>query len=88
MAIAAEIILISTYAGQVDVRRVTVVQLAVTSVLAFLMVVPTQESDSGLLLAAVVQRVGLGRGECGDSGGDELGAEECFADPGDVDLCR
>jgi drug/metabolite transporter (DMT)-like permease len=36
IAIAAEIILISTYAGQVDVRRVTVVQLATTSVLAFL----------------------------------------------------
>ncbi|WP_295470179.1 DMT family transporter [uncultured Pseudomonas sp.] len=43
VAIAAEIILISAYAGQVDVRRITVVQLATASALAFLMVVPTGE---------------------------------------------
>ncbi len=43
VAIAAEIIMISAYAGQVDVRRVTVVQLATASLLAFLMVVPTGE---------------------------------------------
>src|SRR5690606_20940451 len=43
VAIAGEIILISRYAGQVDVRRVTVVQLATASVLSFLMIVPTQE---------------------------------------------
>lgn len=36
VAIAAEIILISRYAGTVDLRRVTVVQLATASVLAFL----------------------------------------------------
>ncbi|EGH49001.1 hypothetical protein PSYPI_44326, partial [Pseudomonas syringae pv. pisi str. 1704B] len=42
-AIAAEIIMISAYAGEVDVRRVTVVQLATASALAFLMIVPTEE---------------------------------------------
>ncbi|MFG0408882.1 DMT family transporter [Pseudomonas sp. NY5710] len=60
VAIAGEIILISRYAGQVDVRRVTVVQLATASVLAFLMIVPTQEripDFSWLLLASAV---GLG----------------------------
>ena len=44
IAIAAEIILISAYAGKVDVRRVTVVQLSTASILAFLMIVPTQEA--------------------------------------------
>ncbi len=60
VAIAAEIILISRYAGQVDVRRVTVVQLATASLLAFLMIVPTQEripDFSWLLLASAI---GLG----------------------------
>ncbi len=60
VAIAAEIILISTYAGQVDVRRVTVVQLAVTSVLAFLMVVPTQETIPGFSWLLLFSAVGLG----------------------------
>lgn len=60
VAIAAEIILISTFAGQVDVRRVTVVQLAVTAVLSFLLVAPTGEvipDFSWLLLATAL---GLG----------------------------
>lgn len=60
VAIAAEIILISTFAGQVDVRRVTVVQLAVTAVLSFLLLVPTGEvipEFSWLLLATAL---GLG----------------------------
>ncbi|NWA24826.1 DMT family transporter [Pseudomonas gingeri] len=60
IAIAAEIILISNYAGKVDVRRVTVVQLATASILAFLMIAPTQEAlpeFSWLLLASAV---GLG----------------------------
>ncbi|MBH3396747.1 DMT family transporter [Pseudomonas monteilii] len=60
VAIAGEIILISRYAGQVDVRRVTVVQLATASLLAFLMIVPTQERIpyfSWLLLGSAV---GLG----------------------------
>lgn len=60
VAIAAEIILISTFAGQVDVRRVTVVQLAVTAVLSFLLVVPTGEviPDFSWLLMATA--LGLG----------------------------
>ncbi len=60
VAIAAEIILISAFAGQVDVRRVTVVQLAVTAVLSFLLVVPTGEviPDSSWLLLATA--LGLG----------------------------
>ncbi len=60
IAIAGEIILISRYAGQVDVRRVTVVQLATASLLSFLMIVPTQEripDFSWLLLASAL---GLG----------------------------
>jgi len=60
VAIAGEIILISTFAGQVDVRRVTVVQLAMTAVLSFLLVVPTGEvipDFSWLLLATAL---GLG----------------------------
>ncbi|PWB31429.1 EamA family transporter [Pseudomonas sp. SDI] len=60
VAIAAEIILISTYAGTVDVRRVTVVQLATASALSFMMVVPTQERlpDFSWLLA--LSALGLG----------------------------
>ncbi|MFS2159390.1 DMT family transporter [Pseudomonas sp. Pseusp122] len=60
VAIAAEIILIGAYAGKVDVRRVTVVQLATASVLAFLMVGPTGErlpDFSGQLLFIAI---GLG----------------------------
>ncbi len=60
VAIAAEIILIGACAGKVDVRRVTVVQLATASVLSFLMTVPTGErlpDFSWLLLATAV---GLG----------------------------
>lgn len=60
VAIAAEIILISTYAGQVDVRRVTVVQLAVTSVLSFLMVVPTQEVIPDFSWLLLCSALGLG----------------------------
>ncbi|MBV4487941.1 DMT family transporter [Pseudomonas sp. SWRI153] len=60
VAIAAEIILISTFAGQVDVRRVTVVQLAVTAALSFLLMVPTGEviPDFSWLLFATA--LGLG----------------------------
>jgi drug/metabolite transporter (DMT)-like permease len=60
IAIAAEIILISTYAGQVDVRRVTVVQLATTSVLSFLLVVPTGELISDFSWTLLVAALGLG----------------------------
>lgn len=60
VAIAAEIILISSYAGRVDVRRVTVVQLATTSVLAFLMTVPTQEALPSFSWFLLASALGLG----------------------------
>ena len=57
IAIAAEIILISAWAGKVDVRRVTVIQLATASTLAFAFMVPAGESvplfSPGLLLVAL-----------------------------------
>ncbi|PSS52717.1 DMT family transporter [Pseudomonas sp. BBP2017] len=60
VAIAAEIILISRYAGKVDVRRVTVVQLATASVLSFLMVLPTQEPLPGFSWLLLLSALGLG----------------------------
>lgn len=60
VAIAGEIILISRYAGQVDVRRVTVVQLATASALSFLMIVPTQEQLPGFSWLLLISAVGLG----------------------------
>lgn len=43
LAIAAEIILISASAGKVDVKRVTIVQLAFASLLAFVLMIPNAE---------------------------------------------
>ncbi|MBJ3815954.1 DMT family transporter [Shimwellia pseudoproteus] len=61
VAIAAEIILISTWAGKVDIRRVTVVQLATASVLAFAATVPTGEAIPATLPPGLVGvAVGLG----------------------------
>ncbi|QXI36827.1 DMT family transporter [Pseudomonas xantholysinigenes] len=60
VAIAGEIILISRYAGKVDVRRVTVVQLATASALAFLMTVPTQERIPDFSWLLLISAVGLG----------------------------
>ncbi|MDD2048281.1 DMT family transporter [Pseudomonas putida] len=60
VAIAAEIILISRYAGKVDVRRVTVVQLATASVLSFLMVAPTQEPLPDFSWLLLLSALGLG----------------------------
>ncbi|WP_175649518.1 DMT family transporter [Pseudomonas sp. Marseille-P9899] len=60
VAIAAEIILISNYAGKVDVRRVTVVQLATASALAFMMVVPTQERLPDFSWLLLTSAIGLG----------------------------
>lgn len=60
IAIAAEIILISAYAGKVDVRRVTVVQLSTASVLAFLMIGPTNEVLPDFSWLLLVSAVGLG----------------------------
>ena len=60
VAIAAEIILIGACAGKVDVRRVTVVQLATASVLSFLMVVPTGERIPDFSWLLLITAVGLG----------------------------
>ncbi len=60
IAVAAEIILISAFAGQVDVRRVTVVQLATASLLSFLMVVPVGEALPGFSWLLVFSAIGLG----------------------------
>ena len=60
VAIAGEIILISRYAGQVDVRRVTVVQLATASLLSFLMIVPTQERLPDFSWLLLLSALGLG----------------------------
>lgn len=61
VAIAAEIILISRYAGTVDLRRVTVVQLATASVLAFLCMPATGESIPAFswLLVGLASLLGL-----------------------------
>jgi drug/metabolite transporter (DMT)-like permease len=57
LAIAAEIIMISAWAGKVDIKRVTIVQLATASMVAFATMVPAGESvppfSSGLLVIAL-----------------------------------
>lgn len=60
IAIAAEIILISAWAGKVDVKRVTVVQLATASLVAFATMVPAGESVPPMSAGLVVVAVGLG----------------------------
>ena len=60
LAIAAEIILISRYAGQVDVRRVTLVQLLVASACAFLFMIPNGEALPSFSLPLVLSAAGLG----------------------------
>lgn len=60
LAIAAEIILISTSAGKVDVRRVTVLQLAFASVLGFLMMAPNGESVPDWSPYLIYSAAGLG----------------------------
>lgn len=60
IAIAAEIILISTWAGKVDVKRVTVVQLATASLVAFATMVPAGESVPPMSTGLVVVALGLG----------------------------
>ncbi len=60
MAIAAEIILISAWAGKVDVKRVTVVQLATASLVAFLSMLPAGESVPPLSSGLVIVALGLG----------------------------
>lgn len=60
VAIAAEIILISAWAGKVDVKRVTVVQLATASIVAFVAMVPAGESVPPISTGLVVVALGLG----------------------------
>lgn len=60
LAIAAEIILISRYAGQVDVRRVTLVQLLVASACAFVLMLPNGESLPTLSAPLLFSALGLG----------------------------
>jgi drug/metabolite transporter (DMT)-like permease len=70
VAIAAEVIMIGAYAGRtdadgaatgrVDVRRVTVVQLATASVLAFCAMAPTGEAAPGFSWLLVLSAAGLG----------------------------
>ncbi|WP_286807975.1 DMT family transporter [Leclercia sp. UBA2479] len=60
IAIAAEIILISAWAGQVDVKRVTVVQLATASLVAFGAMVPAGEAVPALSPGLIIVALGLG----------------------------
>ena len=60
MAIAAEIILISAWAGKVDVRRVTVVQLATASIVAFIAMGPARETVPPMSTGLLVVALGLG----------------------------
>ena len=60
LATAAEIILIGAWAGKVDVRRVTIIQLATTSLLAFLMMVPAGERIPALAPDLIGVAIGLG----------------------------
>ncbi|MHA1000007.1 DMT family transporter [Leclercia pneumoniae] len=60
IAIAAEIILISAWAGQVDVKRVTVVQLATASLVAFGAMVPAGEAVPALSPGLIVVALCLG----------------------------
>lgn len=60
LAIAAEIIMISLWAGKVDIKRVTVVQLATASVVAFATMVPAGESVPPFSTGLVVIALGLG----------------------------
>ncbi|MCU5775170.1 DMT family transporter [Erwiniaceae bacterium BAC15a-03b] len=60
LAIAAEIILISACAGKVDVRRVTIVQLAVASLCAFVFMLPNGESVPAFSPYLLYSAIGLG----------------------------
>lgn len=60
VAIAAEIILISAFAGRVDIKRVTVVQLATASIIAFATMIPAGESLPPLSHQLAIVALGLG----------------------------
>ena len=88
IAIAAEIILISAWAGKVDVKRVTVVQLATASLVAFATMVPAGESVPPMSTGLIVVALGLGIVQRHYSGHHELGAEKCLPDACDRHLHR
>lgn len=60
LATAAEIILIGVWAGRVDVRRVTVIQLATASLLAFALMAPAGESVPVMTPGLLTVALGLG----------------------------
>jgi len=60
LAIAAEILLIGASAGKVDIRRVTVIQLAAASIFGFLMMIPNGESVPPVSPYLLYSVVGLG----------------------------
>ncbi|MGV3770764.1 MAG: DMT family transporter [Sphingobium phenoxybenzoativorans] len=60
LAIAVEIILISMWAGQVNVLRVTVIQLGFTSLAAFLCMVPAGEAITHFSWLLLLSACGLG----------------------------
>ncbi|WP_200552744.1 DMT family transporter [Kosakonia sp. LAM2021] len=60
LAIAAEIILISAWAGKVNVRRVTVVQLLTASLVSFAAMVPAGEAIPPLTTGLLLVALGLG----------------------------
>ncbi|HUD91001.1 DMT family transporter [Sphingobium sp.] len=60
LAIALEIIFISLWAGKVNVARVTLVQLAVTALLAFVCMGPAGESVPPFSWTVVISACGLG----------------------------
>jgi len=60
VAIAAEIILISAFASRVDIKRVTVVQLATASIVAFATMVPAGESIPPFSNQLMIVALGLG----------------------------
>ncbi|CAI2464329.1 DMT family transporter [Serratia ficaria] len=60
LGMAAEIVLIGAYAGKVNIRRVTIVQLATASLASFLMMAPTGESAPPYSDYLLYSAIGLG----------------------------
>ncbi|WKX28011.1 DMT family transporter [Tatumella ptyseos] len=60
LAIAGEIILISGFAGQVDTKRVTIIQLAAASLFSFLFMVPAGETVAHFSPTVIISAAGLG----------------------------
>lgn len=60
LAIAGEIILISAFAGQVDTKRVTIIQLAAASLFSFLFMVPAGETVTHFSPTVIISAAGLG----------------------------